>query len=64
MQLCELFLTKQLLRYSVHSSVKGQVAMFLHVVGHNQRFRVIHMTFRRSIETISRYFGESIVCCW
>ncbi|XP_071677104.1 uncharacterized protein [Lolium perenne] len=32
--------------------------MFLHVVGHNQRFRVIHSTFRRSIETISRYFQQ------
>ena len=32
--------------------------MFLHVVGHNQRFRVIHQNFRRSIETVSRYFRE------
>ncbi|XBH65338.1 hypothetical protein VPH35_118952 [Triticum aestivum] len=32
--------------------------MFLHVVGHNQRFRVIHNTFRRSTETISRYFKQ------
>ncbi|XP_071681866.1 uncharacterized protein [Lolium perenne] len=32
--------------------------MFLHVVGHNQRFRVIHNTFRRSTETISRYFQQ------
>jgi Zn ribbon nucleic-acid-binding protein len=58
MQLCDLFRTRQLLRDSIHSSVEEQVAMFLHVVGHNQRFRVIHMTFRRSIETISRYFKE------
>ncbi|XP_071679935.1 uncharacterized protein [Lolium perenne] len=32
--------------------------MSLHVVGHNQRFRVIHNTFRRSTETISRYFQQ------
>jgi hypothetical protein len=32
--------------------------MFLHVVGHNQRFIVMHNTFRRSIETISRYFNQ------
>ncbi|KAJ1270441.1 hypothetical protein BS78_06G052500 [Paspalum vaginatum] len=32
--------------------------MFLHVIGHNQHFRVIKMTFRRSIETVSRYFQE------
>ncbi|WVZ84016.1 hypothetical protein U9M48_031100 [Paspalum notatum var. saurae] len=29
--------------------------MLLHVVGHNQRFRVIGLTFRRSVETIGRY---------
>jgi len=38
--------------------MEEQVAMFLHVVGHNQRFRVIHQTFRRSVETVSRYFRE------
>jgi hypothetical protein len=32
--------------------------MFLHVVGHNQRFRVIEMTFRRFGETSNRYFQE------
>jgi hypothetical protein len=30
--------------------------MFLLVVGHNQRFRVLTPVFRRSLETISRYF--------
>ena len=30
--------------------------MFLRVVGHNQRFRVVHQSFRRSIETVSRVF--------
>jgi hypothetical protein len=57
-QLCDLFRTRQLLRDSIHSSVEELVAMFLHVVGHNQRFRVLHMTFSRYIETISRYFRE------
>jgi hypothetical protein len=32
--------------------------MFLHVVGHNQRFRVVHQSFRRSIETVSRVFHQ------
>jgi Zn ribbon nucleic-acid-binding protein len=41
MQLCDLFRTRQLLRDSIHSSVEEQVAMFLHVVGHNQRFSLI-----------------------
>jgi hypothetical protein len=47
-----------LLSDSIHTCVEEQVAMFLHVVGHNQRFRVMHNTFRRSIETISRYFNQ------
>jgi hypothetical protein len=32
--------------------------MFLHVVSHNQRFRVVHQSFRRSIETVSRIFHQ------
>jgi hypothetical protein len=32
--------------------------MFLHVVGHNQRFMVIGWGFRCSSETISYYFHE------
>jgi hypothetical protein len=31
--------------------------MFLHIVGHNQRFRVIHQKWR-SIEIVHRYFKE------
>ena len=37
-------------------TVEEQVAMFLHVVGHNQRFRVVHQSFRRSIEIVHRHF--------
>jgi ribosomal protein L24E len=32
--------------------------MFLHIVGHNQRFRVIHQNWRKFIETMHRYFKE------
>jgi hypothetical protein len=56
--LCNLFRERKMLRDTIHSSVEEQVAMFLHVVGHNQRFRVIHQNFRRSMETVSRYFRE------
>jgi hypothetical protein len=56
--LCNLLRERSLLRDTLHSSVEEQVAMFLHVVGHNQRFRVIHQSFRRSMETVSRYFRE------
>jgi hypothetical protein len=47
-----------LLCYSIHCTNEEQVAMFLHVMGHNQRFRVVDLTFRRSVKTISRYFQE------
>jgi hypothetical protein len=40
--LCNLLRQRNLLRDNIHSSVEEQIAMFLHVVGHNQRFRVIH----------------------
>lgn len=55
-QLCDLFRSRELVTDSIHASVEEQVAMFLHVVGHNQRFRVVDLTFRRSVETISRFF--------
>ena len=54
--LVKTFRERGLLVDSIHTSMEEQVAMFLHAVGHNQRFRVIHNTFRRSMETISRYF--------
>jgi hypothetical protein len=57
-QLCHLFRDRDLLRDNVNSTIEEQVVVFLHVVGHNQRFRVIELTFRRSMETISRYFQE------
>lgn len=57
-QLCDLFRSRELLKDTVHCNVEEQVAMFLHVVGHNQRFRVINLSFRRSFETISRHFAE------
>ena len=57
-RLVQVFRSRGLLEDSIHTSVEEQVAMFLHVVGHNQRFRVIRNSFRRSIETISRYFKQ------
>lgn len=52
------FWSKGLLENSIHTSVKEQVAKFLHVVGHNLGFRVMHDTFRRSMETIPGYFRQ------
>jgi hypothetical protein len=56
--LCNLLRSRTLLRDNIHSTIEEQVAMFLHVVGHNQRFRVTHQNWRRSVETVSRYFRE------
>jgi hypothetical protein len=40
--LCNLFRSRGLVLEFVGCIVEEQVAMFLHVVGHNQRFRVVH----------------------
>ena len=55
-QLCDLFRSRELLKDTIHCCIEEQVAMFLHVVGHNQWFTCIKLTFRRSTETISRHF--------
>ena len=57
-ELVKRFRESGLLRDSIHTSIEEQVAMFLHTLGHNQRFRMMHSTFRRSCETISRYFHQ------
>ena len=57
-RLCSLLRERHLLRDTIHSCVEEQVAMFLHIVGHNQRFSVIHQNWRRSVETVHRHFKE------
>jgi hypothetical protein len=57
-KLVKRFRERGLLQDSIHTGVEEKVAMFLHIVGHNHMFRVMHNTFRRSIETISRYFNQ------
>ncbi|XP_073353743.1 uncharacterized protein [Aegilops tauschii subsp. strangulata] len=56
--LVQTFRSRRLLEDSIHITVEERVAIFLHVVGHNQRFRIVQNTFRRSMETISRYFKQ------
>jgi predicted chitinase len=56
--LCNLFRGRGLVREISGCSVEEQIVMFLHIVGHNQRFRVVHQSFRRSIETVSRVFHQ------
>ena len=55
-QLCDLFRSRELLKDTIHCNIEEQVAMFLHVVGYNQRFSCIKVSFRRSTEIISRHF--------
>jgi hypothetical protein len=49
-QLCDLFRFRELLKDTIHCNIEEQVAMFLHVVCHNQRFTCINLSFRRSIK--------------
>ena len=57
-QLCDLFRSRGLLKDTIHCNIEEQVSMFLHIVGHNQRFSSIKLTYRRSTETTSRHFQE------
>ena len=41
---------------TIHISVTKQVLIFLHIISHNGRFRVIGSQFHRSTETVHRYF--------
>ena len=52
-KIVKMFRERGLLEDNIYTSMEDQVVMFLHVVGHNQRFRVNHNTFRKSNETIS-----------
>ena len=56
--LCNLFRARSLVFDREEVTVEEQVAMFLHVVGHSQRFRVVHQSFTRSIEIVHRHFRQ------
>ncbi|XP_026408094.1 uncharacterized protein LOC113303285 [Papaver somniferum] len=55
--LCELLQEKQLLRHSKGVRVEEKVAIFMLVVGHNERNKVLQECFQHSGETISRHFN-------
>jgi hypothetical protein len=56
--LANTFRVRVLLQDSIHTCIEEQVAMFIHVVGHNHRFQVIHNTQRRSNGTIHQYINQ------
>ncbi|GMI80922.1 hypothetical protein like AT5G41980 [Hibiscus trionum] len=54
--LCDILTRNNLLRSTRAVNIKEQVIIFLHIIGHNVRFRVIGSRYYRSIETVHRYF--------
>ncbi|XP_039117478.1 protein ALP1-like [Dioscorea cayenensis subsp. rotundata] len=58
LHLSSIFRDKHLLVDSRHVSVEEQLAIFLHIVGHNTKNRIMRVEFLRSGETISRYFNN------
>jgi len=56
--LCIILREKCGLRDSVYVSVEEKVAMFLLVVGHGLKMRLLRGTYKRSLETISRHFND------
>lgn len=57
-KLSDTFREKGLLRDTITVLVEEQVAIFLSIIGHNQRIRVIQERFHLSCETISRHFNN------
>ncbi|XP_075658889.1 uncharacterized protein LOC142628730 [Castanea sativa] len=55
-ELCRILVERNLVRETIYMPVTEQVLMFLHIIGHNVRFRVVAARFHRSIETTYRYF--------
>jgi hypothetical protein len=54
--LVKMFIDRDCLKIASNVSLEDQSSWFVHVVVHNHRFRVIRSIFRKSMETVSRYF--------
>ena len=57
-RLCALFRVQYSLKDSKHVSVEEKMAMFLMIIGHNQRYVVIKRRFQHSKQTIHKFFYE------
>ncbi|KAL8541982.1 hypothetical protein ACS0TY_003006 [Phlomoides rotata] len=55
-RLCTLLQTVGGLRNSRHVSIQEKVAMFLTILGHHTKNRVVKFQFRRSGQTVSKHF--------
>ena len=50
--LCKILSENNLLQETIHMSIKEQVLIFLHTIGHDVRFQVVGGRFCRSVETV------------
>ncbi|CAN1147368.1 Protein ALP1-like [Linum perenne] len=57
-KLCSIFRHRGLLRDTCGVMIEEQVAIFLNIIGHSERNRVVQERFQHSGETISRYFNN------
>lgn len=62
-KLCANLRRRGLLVDTFHVTVEEQIAMFIHVVGHNWKNRSVGFEFYRSGETVSRYFNAVLDAC-
>ncbi|KEH29898.1 transmembrane protein, putative [Medicago truncatula] len=57
-KLCKILKEKGQLVRTRNVPTTEVVAMFLHILAHNLKYRVVHFSYRRSKETISRQFNN------
>ncbi|XP_050366468.1 uncharacterized protein LOC126784929 isoform X2 [Argentina anserina] len=57
-KLCDILRQRSLLRDTAGVMIEEQLGIFLNIVGHNERNRVIQERFHHSGETISRHFNN------
>lgn len=55
-EFCKILAENNLIRETINMSIREQVLIFLHIIGHNVRFRVVGGRFYRSTESVHRYF--------
>ncbi|XP_072093479.1 uncharacterized protein [Arachis hypogaea] len=57
-KLCDILRQRAMLRDTAGVMIEEQLAIFLNIIGHNERNRVIQERFHHSGETISRHFNN------
>ena len=57
-ELCNLFKQRGWVQASRYSTVEEKMAIFLHVISHNDRFIKVKNRFQHSTQTLHKYFHE------